>query len=343
MSQTLKKLALLLVTLAILLALAASALFMRWSNSPLVFNTEGLAYQVQPGSHLTRIANDFQQLGLIQSKYQLLLLSRLTGQRSVKRGEYLFSEGSTPRMVLDQLYRGDVVRYQLTLVEGRTFKQWLSDLADSDKLISKLNGLSWADQKRLLAIDVDHPEGWFYPDTYDFQAGDSDITLLRRAHKVMREQLDQQWQNRAKDLPYKSAYEALIMASIVERETGAPQERPEIAGVFVRRLNKGMRLQTDPTVIYGMGERYKGNIRRRDLKTPTPYNTYTINGLPPTPIAMPGLAAIQAALNPKAGKSLYFVARGDGSHQFSETLEAHNRAVREYQLKRRSDYRSSPQ
>jgi UPF0755 protein len=182
----------------------------------------------------------------------------------------------------------------------------------------------------------------FLADTYQFHRGMSDVDLLKRAHALLQTELDTAWRERAKELPYKSAYEALIMASIVEKETALSSERPTIAGVFVQRLQKGMKLQTDPTVIYGMGDRYKGNIRRADLRRPTPYNTYTNAGLPPTPIAMVGREAIRAALHPDQSKWLYFVAKGDGSHQFSATLEAHNRAVKQYQLKRRSDYRSSP-
>jgi UPF0755 protein len=187
-----------------------------------------------------------------------------------------------------------------------------------------------------LELDKAHAEGWFFPDTYHFVRGTTDKDLLQRAYASMRSQLEEQWQQREEGLPYRRPYEALIMASIIEKETGIPEEREQIAGVFVRRLQKGMRLQTDPTVIYGIGESYDGNIRLRDLRTDTPYNTYTRSGLPPTPIAMPGLAAIRAALHPAAGDSLYFVASGGGAHVFSSTLEQHNEAVIKYQLKGKS-------
>ena len=182
----------------------------------------------------------------------------------------------------------------------------------------------------------------FYPDTYQFTAGDSDLDILIRAHKIMRGTLHSQWQRREKNLPYKSAYDALIIASIVEKETGAAFERKQISGVFVRRIKEKMRLQTDPTVIYGMGDNYNGNLTRKDLRTYTPYNTYMINSMPPTPIAMPGELAINAALHPQKGKSLYFVAKGDGTHKFSNSLVEHLAAVKKFQLKRRKNYKSSP-
>lgn len=238
--------------------------------------------------------------------------------------------------------RGEVVQYSLTLVEGWNFRQLRSALQNQPKLQQTLDGLSDAEIMAHIGAPELHPEGRFFPDTYRFTRGTSDADLLRRAYARLEQVLEEEWQQRSEGLPYQNAYQALVMASIIEKETGVPEERGEIAGVFVRRLARGMLLQTDPTVIYGMGERYKGRITRTDLRTPTPYNTYTNAGLPPTPIAMVGREAIHAALHPADGTSLYFVARGDGSHVFSDTLDQHNRAVREYQLKRRADYRSSP-
>jgi UPF0755 protein len=238
--------------------------------------------------------------------------------------------------------RGEVVQYSLTLVEGWSFRQVRTALERQSKLELTLTGLSDAQLMARLGYPGVNPEGRFFPDTYRFVRGMSDLDLLKQAYVRLEQVLAEEWQGRADGLPYKAPYDALIMASIIEKETGVPEERGEIAGVFVRRLRIGMRLQTDPTVIYGLGERYNGKLTRAHLREPTAYNTYVIDGMPPTPIAMVGREAINAALHPVAGKSLYFVARGDGSHVFSNSLEAHNRAVREYQLTRREDYRSSP-
>ncbi|MGE8452074.1 MAG: endolytic transglycosylase MltG, partial [Pseudomonadales bacterium] len=238
--------------------------------------------------------------------------------------------------------RGEVVQYSLTLVEGWNFRQVRSALAKSDKLQQTLAGLSDSQVMEKLGHGGVFPEGRFFPDTYRFVRGMTDAELLEKAYDRLDEVLAKEWGKRADDAPYSDPYQALIMASLVEKETGVPQERGQIAGVFVRRMQIGMLLQTDPTVIYGLGERYTGKLTRAHLKEATPYNTYVIAGLPPTPIAMVGREAIHAALNPVPGKSLYFVARGDGSHVFSDDLDAHNSAVREFQLKRRADYRSSP-
>ena len=241
-----------------------------------------------------------------------------------------------------QLVDGDVVTYQVTIPEGLTLAQALAVLAKNPVLTPELEG---ARDHRLIDIaqGAATAEGLFLPETYRFERGDTDWQIMQRAHAALQRTLEAAWANRAAGLPYETPYEALVMASIVERETGVPAERREIAGVFVRRLMKNMRLQTDPTVIYGLGEGFDGNLRRSHLRDDSnPYNTYRHKGLPPTPIALPGRAAIEAAMHPLPGETLFFVARGDGSHQFSITLEAHEEAVRKYQLSRRSDYRSSP-
>lgn len=288
----------------------------------------------------------FQRLqadGILDGAFWLRLYWRLNlAEQTLHSGEYRMLPDMTVRDLITLWEKGEVVQYSLTLVEGWNFRQLRTALAAQTKLEQTLAALSDAEIMERLGKPGLHPEGRFFPDTYSFTRGVSDIELLRRAQARLDSVLLEEWEARAEGLPYKSADEALVMASIIEKETGVPHERGEIAGVFVRRLERGMLLQTDPTVIYGMGASYAGRITRSDLRTPTPYNTYTNAGLPPTPIAMVGREAIHAALHPADGKTLYFVARGDGSHAFSETLEQHNRAVRDYQIKRRADYRSSP-
>ena len=294
---------------------------------------------VAPGSSLTQIAQGLKDSGIIDQPRYLSFMGRWNGQASqIQAGEYLLTPGMTPTHLLELLVGGEVVQYSLTLVEGWTFKQMLAAIHQHDKIVKILDvvkpDMLHAAVMMRLGADGNHPEGLFFPDTYHFPRGTTDIEFIRRAHMAMQKRLAQEWQQRDTGLPYKTAYEALIMASIVEKETAVPAERPDIAGVFVRRLEKRMRLQTDPTVIYGLGDGFDGNIRRRDLRADTPYNTYTRHGLPPTPIALPSGEAIHAALHPAAGETLYFVAKGDGSHQFSATLEQHLAAVRKYQLKK---------
>lgn len=250
-------------------------------------------------------------------------------------GEYALKKNMSQNEILSLFVSGRVITYPLTLLEGWNFSQFREILKKSKNLKQTVADLSNQEIMTRLGRNGLHPEGYFYPDTYFYSAGSTDFTILKNAFERMQSRLDQQWQAREKGLPYKSRYEALIMASIVEKETGQASERPVIAGVFINRLRIGMRLQTDPTVIYGMGNIFKGNIRKKDLRKDTPYNTYTRNGLPPTPIAMPGDDAIYAALHPAKTNALFFVARGDGSHVFSKTLKDHNKAVRKYQLKKK--------
>ncbi|WP_299592532.1 endolytic transglycosylase MltG [uncultured Microbulbifer sp.] len=308
---------------------------------PLALPVDGLRMDVETGSNLSRILARLESEGVVRSPRWVRLYARFKDQSSIHPGEYMIPAGSNAMDLVGRLNRGDVTRYRVTLVEGWTFKQALSQIRNSKKIRQTPAGDSIETAAKALGIEG-NPEGRIFPDTYVYRSGASDLDLLRQAHDRMDRILAQEWEKRDENLPYKDAYEALIMASIVEKETGVPWERDEIAGVFVRRLGRGMRLQTDPTVIYGLGDNYDGNLRRADLRNATPYNTYVIGGMPPTPIALPGREAIHAALHPKDGNSLYFVAKGDGSHHFSSTLNEHNRAVREYQLKRRSDYRSSP-
>nr|WP_225915704.1 endolytic transglycosylase MltG [Pseudomonas urmiensis] len=298
---------------------------------------------VPNGTTPNRMFYRMQSEGLLDDAVWLRLYWRFNmAGTPLHTGEYRLTPGMTVEQLFDAWRRGDVVQYNLTLVEGWTFRQVRAAVAKHEKIKHTLEGLSDAEVMDKLGHTGVFPEGRFFPDTYRFVRGMSDVELLQQAYMRLEEVLAKEWAERVSDLPYRDPYQALIMASLVEKETGIPQERGQIAGVFVRRLRLGMMLQTDPTVIYGMGERYNGRITRADLREPTPYNTYTISGLPPTPIAMVGREAIHAALNPSNGTSLYFVARGDGSHVFSDDLDDHNTAVREYQLKRRADYRSSP-
>ncbi len=295
------------------------------------------------GSTPTGLLLQLEQQGVLHGAFWLRLSWRLQGHiQPLHSGEYELTPGMNVTQLLEKWRSGDVLQYRVTLVEGWNFRQVRAALAQQDKLQQTLGDVSDSELMRRLDQANLHPEGRFFPDTYNFTRGQSDLDILRQANQRLQKVLAEEWAQRAEDLPYRNPDEALIMASIIEKETGVAREREEIAGVFIRRLAIGMLLQTDPTVIYGMGERYTGKITRADLRKPTAYNTYVISGLPPTPIAMVGREAIYAALHPKAGKSLYFVARGDGSHVFSNTLAEHNKAVREYQIKRRADYRSSP-
>lgn len=253
----------------------------------------------------------------------------------LKAGEYELPVDITAKEFLILLSRGAVRQHSITFPEGWTFKQLRQALEADNNLKSILTALSDAEILQKLNSDYTHPEGLFFPDTYRFEKHTTDLAILQQAYQKMQQVLSEQWASREQDLPLTADYEALILASIVEKESGVTFERPAIAGVFIRRLNKGMRLQTDPTVIYGMGDSYQGNIRKKDLQTLTPYNTYRIDGLPPTPIAMPGAEAINAVLHPAKGNSLYFVANGDGSHIFSATLKEHSRAVNKFQRKQR--------
>lgn len=301
-------------------------------TSPLQVGEGGADYTVKPGVNLKQIAKSLHQARVLRHPNYFVLLGKWRGGDKVHAGEYFIAPGTTPGQFLEQVIAGKVAQYPLTLVEGWTFEQVLAAVNAHEKLSHSLKGLSNKEVMQRLGWPEQHPEGRFYPDTYRFPGGTSDIQFLRRAYQAMEDYLQLSWQTRSRNLPFTTAYEALIMASIVEKETALPVERKQIAGVFIRRLEQGMRLQTDPTVIYGLGKAYDGNLRRRDLTTDNPYNTYMRKGLPPTPIAMPGKESIDAVLHPQRGNALYFVARKDGSHQFSDTLEEHNKAVQTYQM-----------
>ncbi len=342
MIRTLFKLLLAGLLCAVLVAALAAWQLHSALHQPLKIETEQLL-DVVPGDTPSGLFNRLEREGVLDGAFWLRLYWRfnLAGQ-ALHRGEYRMAPEMTVKDLIGLWQRAEVVQYSLTLVEGWSFRQVRAALLAQEKLEKTLVELDDRQLMDKLGLSGKSPEGRFFPDTYRYVRGMSDFDLLKQASERLDSILQEEWQARAEGLPYKAAYEALIMASMVEKETGVAAERAQIAGVFVRRLGLGMRLQTDPTVIFGLGERYNGNLTRAHLLEATPYNTYVIAGMPPTPIALAGREAIHAALHPEAGKSLYFVARGDGSHVFSETLEQHNRAVREYQLKRRADYRSSP-
>jgi len=311
-------------------------------EQPLNITQEELL-EVPKGTTPTRTLYRLEADGVIKDAFWLRVYWRFNlARQPLHKGEYRMQPGMTVEGLIDLWKRGEIVQYSLTLVEGWNFHQVRQALAKEEKLEQTLDGLSDSQVMEKIGHNGIFPEGRFFPDTYRYVRGMTDVELLKKAYDRLDEVLAKEWGQRSADLPYKEPYQALIMASLVEKETGVPQERGQIAGVFVRRMAMGMLLQTDPTVIYGLGDRYNGKLTRAHLREETPYNTYMISGLPPTPIAMVGREAIHAALNPVAGTSLYFVARGDGSHVFSDDLDAHNNAVREFQLKRRADYRSSP-
>ncbi|MES2918451.1 MAG: endolytic transglycosylase MltG [Pseudomonadota bacterium] len=304
---------------------------------------DGYRLEINRGSNFTQVAEKLERERVIPSALLARAWLRLNaGDKRLYPGVWMVRPPQTTASLLRLLLAGEArLASRLTVIEGTTWRQLREQLAQRKDFESA--GLA-SDAELLAAIGADesHPEGLFAPDTYEFGVDATDLDVMRHLYQRQQRILAEEWEQRAPDLPYASPYEALVMASIVEKETGVARERPQIAGVFVRRLQKDMRLQTDPTVIYGMGEAYAGNLRRADLMRPTPYNTYRMKGLPPTPIALPGRAAIHAALHPAPGDALFFVARGDGSHEFTATLDAHNRAVALYQKKRKADYRSAP-
>ena len=297
-------------------------------------NIDGqLEITVVPGATLTELARGLHADGHLRNAQALIWHARWYGlSTQIKAGEYQVSVGTSPLALLDQLIAGQVVQWPFTIIEGWTFKTLRAELADHEKIIHTLTGKTDDQVMALLGHPGVHPEGWFYPDTYHFPAGTTDVEFLRRSLNLMHETLNTAWEGRAEGLPFLQPYEALVLASIVERETAAVVERADIAGVFVRRLRKGMKLEADPTVIYGLGDSFNGNLTRKHLKTDTPYNTYIRRGLPPTPIALPSGDAVRATLNPQDGDTLFFVARGDGSgtHQFSATYAEHKKAVETY-------------
>jgi len=309
----------------------------RFMQSAMNLPEDGLQYTFSKGSSASRLVRDLNKQNVIDKPLYFKIWGKLSGKtKKLQAGEYVFEHGLTPFQLLNKMSKGDVKLYAFTIIEGWSFKQLLAAINADNNLIHKIEKSNNQVLMTKLGYEDQHPEGMFYPDTYRYPAGTTDLQFLKRAYEQMASHLENEWNNRAKGLPLKNKYEALILASIVEKESAAPSERPVIAGVFVNRLIKNMRLQTDPTVIYGIGDKYDGDIRFRHLREDTPYNTYTRKGLPPTPIAMPGLGAIKAALNPEATDYLYFVATGeDGKHYFSSTNKEHQKAVTKYQRYKR--------
>ena len=291
--------------------------------------------EIKKGDSFNKITDKLIQQNIaIKPLWFKLIAYQKKVSNKLKTGEYELQAGLTMPDILSKLVEGKSLQYSITFPEGWSFKQIFQEIKSNPHIDHTLEKNDYKSIMMKLSSDYEHPEGLFFPDTYFFEKNATDLSLLQKSHRKMLSVLNTEWEKREEGLPLEDAYQALILASIVEKETGAAEERERIAGVFTRRLETGMLLQTDPTVIYGMGDEYKGNIRYKDLRKPTPYNTYVIKGLPPTPIAMPGKEAIYAALHPAKGKSVYFVAKGNGTHVFSETLREHNNAVNKYQRKK---------
>lgn len=331
--NTLLKRALTAALAAILLAGGFLLFVERWHESPLPV-TDAVDVELAPGQPFSRFAAELADRGIITHPLLWSLRARVSGAaRQVQAGEYEIRAGDTPASLLARLRRGEVKTYEVQLIEGWTVRQALGALAAHPVLVHTLAGTDEETLLEQLGLPAGHAEGMFFPDTYHFERGASDADILRRAYAKLQNELAGLWENRSSGLPYETPYEALIAASLIEKETGVDSDRPRISQVFASRLGLGMRLQTDPSVIYGLGLSFDGNLTRRHLRTDTPYNTYTRRGLPPTPIALVGVRSLTAALHPAPGDFLYFVSRGDGSSEFSASLEEHEAAVRKYQLR----------
>lgn len=321
---------------AILLVLLATAGAAYYAYRPMQLPATPFEFELKQGANLKGMAHQLRQAGLLEQEWTFVWLTRLLGKSSqIKAGHYALQQPVSPMELLEIFHRGEVVQRNLSIIEGWTFKQFRAALNANPDLNHVTLNLTDAEILQRIGATETHPEGLFFPDTYRFAAGSRDLVIFERAYRNMQSRLQMEWELRDHDLPLQTPYQALILASIVEKETGTPSDRQMIAAVFINRLRKGMRLQTDPTVIYGIGEKFDGNLRKRDLLTDTPYNTYTRYGLTPTPISLPGHDALHAALHPAQTDALYFVARGDGSSHFSSSLIAHNRAVDQFQKRRK--------
>lgn len=325
-----RKLSAIILAISVAITLL-SIYFKNYINSPNSDITDKVQLTIPLGTSFKQVSQLLVDEGLIKERLSWDVYGRLSGAtNAIKAGEYSISKNVTPLELLHKLIQGDTIQFTLTVIEGWTFKQLWDAVSQHDKIEHTVS--TQLELLEKLEFGNRHPEGWFYPDTYHFPAGSTDIEFFQRAYKTMQTVLDEEWSKRHADIPLQSPEEALTLASIIEKETGVEDEREMVAAVFVTRLKRGMRLQTDPTVIYGMGEAFDGNIRRKDLKADTPYNTYLHKGLPPTPIALPSRASIAAAISPADSEALYFVAKGDGTHYFSKSYEEHREAVIKYQL-----------
>ena len=331
------------ITLIVFLFVAALMFqFIQFRDKALTIKQDEIVFDIAPGSHIRSIAKDLSEQNLIEDKWLFIILAKVDGvSTQIKAGEYQIKRGTSAQELLHIFVKGKAVQYSQSIIEGRSFSEMRLDIAQNNKLKHTLVNKTGAEIMAELGSPELHFEGQFLPDTYAFPKGSSDLDFYKRAHQAMQTALKKEWEGRDKGLPLKTPYEALILASIIEKETGVAFERPLIAAAFITRLRKNMKLQTDPTIIYGMGDNYDGDIRYKDLREDTPYNTYVHKGLTPTPIAMPGLLSIQAALHPAKSDAIYFVSKGDGTHYFSKTLKEHNAAVRKYQLKGRAPKRKA--
>lgn len=340
MFRILKKLFLIGVLILVIGISVLVIQLLRFQSEAISLPDSGRTFVITPGSNIKTIAHQLSLEKIIDDPWLFILLARIKGiETKVRAGEYRLQQDQSALDLLDTFTKGQSIQYSLSIIEGWSFREMIHELQENPVINNQLQGKSDAEIMAAIGYPGQHPEGLFFPDTYRFPKGTTDIRFLQRAYQLMQNHLQREWDSRAPGLPISTSYEALILASIIEKESGVAHERPLIAAVFIQRLKKRMRLQTDPTIIYGLGESFDGNIRARDLKKDTPYNTYLHKGLTPTPIALPGLEAIRAALHPADSEALYFVAKGDGTHHFSKTLEEHNKAVVKYQLKGRKNRR----
>ncbi len=335
-----KAIMLAMLVAAVVATVFAGVTFNRFLNSPAAIPDKGLSFEISPGSSFKTVSTQLADQGVIKRPRWLRWYARYTGGASmIRAGQYRLESGDTPEDILQRFVAGEVELFSFTIVEGWNYRELLAAMSASESIVSSTVFEDWPAVLESFGASYQHPEGLFLPETYHFPKYTKDIDVLRQAYELMQRTLEEEWQQRDENLPIANPYQALVLASIIEKETARADERPQISGVFVRRLQNRMRLQTDPTVIYGIGTEFDGNITRHHLRTDTPYNTYTRHGLPPTPIAMPGKAAIHAALHPAPGKTLFFVATGlgDGSHKFSATKADHDAAVREYLARQRAN------